>query len=280
MYSVQDTLAGGFPHSEIFGSKLVRSSPKHIAAYHVLHRLSAPRHPPNALKTLDHSHFRCPSRALAQNGIDRKDQLLRDLPDRSGLSLRVRATDPLPGLGQTFSSRCQKSRNRPEPMRIVLCVRTLRSAGCRHERIAIKGSNWSLPSEVWWSQPVRPQGRRPEDEQRDKSAGFTTSEAKWWSQTGSNRRPPACKAGALPTELWPRQDRQEGPAMSTWIMVGPGRLELPTSRLSGVRSNHLSYGPPTRRCGVARAEGAKARSHKRVREERETKTAVSRHSWS
>jgi hypothetical protein len=27
----------------------------------------------------------------------------------------------------------------------------------------------------------------------------------WWSQTGSNRRPPACKAGALPTELWPHQ---------------------------------------------------------------------------
>ena len=27
------------------------------------------------------------------------------------------------------------------------------------------------------------------------------------------------------------------------ILVGPGRLELPTSRLSGVRSNRLSYGP-------------------------------------
>ena len=27
-------------------------------------------------------------------------------------------------------------------------------------------------------------------------------------------------------------------------MVGPDRLELSTSRLSGVRSNHLSYGPP------------------------------------
>ena len=26
----------------------------------------------------------------------------------------------------------------------------------------------------------------------------------WWSQTGSNRRPPACKAGALPAELWPQ----------------------------------------------------------------------------
>ena len=28
------------------------------------------------------------------------------------------------------------------------------------------------------------------------------------------------------------------------LMVGPGRFELPTSRLSGVRSNQLSYGPP------------------------------------
>ena len=30
-------------------------------------------------------------------------------------------------------------------------------------------------------------------------------------------------------------------------LVGPGRLELPTLRLSGVRSNHLSYGPTGRR---------------------------------
>src|SRR5215217_168403 len=51
---------GGFPHSEILGSKLVRSSPRLIAAYHVLHRLSAPRHPPDALTTLDYSHDQCP----------------------------------------------------------------------------------------------------------------------------------------------------------------------------------------------------------------------------
>ena len=36
-------------------------------------------------------------------------------------------------------------------------------------------------------------------------------------------------------------------AHQTEGMVGPGRLELPTSRLSGVRSNHLSYGPGRRR---------------------------------
>ena len=32
---------------------------------------------------------------------------------------------------------------------------------------------------------------------------------RWWSQSGSNRRPQACKASALPTELWPRT-RGEG----------------------------------------------------------------------
>src|ERR1700678_3925865 len=46
-------IEGGFPHSEILGSKPVRGSPRLIAAYHVLHRLSAPRHPPNTLLALD-----------------------------------------------------------------------------------------------------------------------------------------------------------------------------------------------------------------------------------
>ena len=56
MYSLYDTaLGGGLPHSEILGSKLTGSSPRLIAACHVLHRLSMPRHPPNALQTLDHS---------------------------------------------------------------------------------------------------------------------------------------------------------------------------------------------------------------------------------
>jgi hypothetical protein len=55
------SIIGGFPHSEIAGSKLIRSSPTLIAAYHVLHRLCMPRHPPIALKTLDHSHCQYPS---------------------------------------------------------------------------------------------------------------------------------------------------------------------------------------------------------------------------
>jgi hypothetical protein len=42
----------GFPHSEIRGSKPARGSPRLIAACYVLHRLSVPRHPPNALLRL------------------------------------------------------------------------------------------------------------------------------------------------------------------------------------------------------------------------------------
>ena len=45
--------SGGFPHSEISGSKPIPGSPKLNAGYHVLHRLLLPRHPPNALFALD-----------------------------------------------------------------------------------------------------------------------------------------------------------------------------------------------------------------------------------
>src|SRR5208337_5070336 len=49
MNSDEDTLAGGLPHSEIPGSTIARISPGLFAACHVLHRLSVPRHPPDAL---------------------------------------------------------------------------------------------------------------------------------------------------------------------------------------------------------------------------------------
>ena len=39
----------GLPHSEIHGLKVICTYPQLIAAYHVLHRLLEPRHPPFAL---------------------------------------------------------------------------------------------------------------------------------------------------------------------------------------------------------------------------------------
>ena len=44
-----EVCSAGFPHSEISGSMDICSSPKLFAAYHVLHRLLVPRHPPCAL---------------------------------------------------------------------------------------------------------------------------------------------------------------------------------------------------------------------------------------
>ena len=46
-------LRGGLPHSDIFGSKIAPISPKLFAGCHVLHRLLVPRHPPDALITLE-----------------------------------------------------------------------------------------------------------------------------------------------------------------------------------------------------------------------------------
>ncbi len=135
-----------------------------------------------------------------------------------------------------------------------------------------------------------------------KSREAHCAKRRWWSQTGSNRRPHACKARALPTELWPLLRRSFGgqapfrcdakgrvprSPVGRSRMVGPGRLELPTSRLSGVRSNQLSYGPswaPPQPGMNARPAPWGSRSHRgRARmgdggdeEERETKTAASR----
>ena len=109
-------VGGGFPHSEIVGSKLVRSSPTLIAAYHVLHRLSAPRHPPNALKALDRSHDRRPFRrswrTLIPNGgrksLDQLASWFAHATARSGAvscqtSRILRATGSEGGTNQSFT---------------------------------------------------------------------------------------------------------------------------------------------------------------------------------
>ena len=53
-----ESLRGGFPHSGTAGLKVVRTYPTLCAAYHALHRLQIPRHPPCALSNLDPYTFR------------------------------------------------------------------------------------------------------------------------------------------------------------------------------------------------------------------------------
>ncbi len=94
----------------------------------------------------------------------------------------------------------------------------------------------------------------------------------WWSWPGSNRRPPACKTGALPTELQPRRgkpDAGEPEAPSAGKrMVGLSGLEPLTSRLSGGRSNQLSYRPTCADPELAQ-EGSLTSEHKKKRSDRD-----------
>ena len=78
----------------------------------------------------------------------------------------------------------------------------------------------------------------------------------WWRLAGSNRWPPACKAGALPAELNPHIHSQlkmengklkffnfQLSILNYFEVVGQNGLEPSTSRLSVVCSSQLSYWP-------------------------------------
>ena len=120
-------------------------------------------------------------------------------------------------------------------------------------------------NETDFHRTARRRRKLKEESRQARKRVFSASRASnvWWSQTGSNRRPHACKARALPTELWPRSEepaqydqesfgatrraRRRGKnragQATTIEVVGLGGLEPPTSRLSSARSNQLSYKP-------------------------------------
>jgi hypothetical protein len=70
----------------------------------------------------------------------------------------------------------------------------------------------------------------------------------WWSQSGSNRRPQACKASALPTELWPLVDTcsQNTPAPTrskkcAWAFTAANN---PAKHHTGSPCERSEYGGP------------------------------------
>ena len=159
------------PHSEIAGSKLIRSSPTLIAAYHVLHRLCMPRHPPNALTTLDRSHCQCPPAPRGANGIGVSRPASRDID-----GARRSAHAPW--------CHSQRRERRQSQMANHPAIRSMSSLYDVHEHAAPRvAGNLYLSTRVTSGADAR---------------------RTWWSRTGSNRRPEACKATALPTELRPR----------------------------------------------------------------------------
>src|ERR1700694_4462703 len=93
MNSDRDTLAGGLPHSEIPGSPIARISPGLFAACHVLHRLSVPRHPPDALLMLLAPH---PTANIVRPGVAPSNAADRTMP-RAAPGPHHQALRRLPG---------------------------------------------------------------------------------------------------------------------------------------------------------------------------------------
>src|SRR5215813_9919457 len=173
MDSAEDRLAAGLPHSEIPGSTIARPSPQLIAACHVLHRLSVPRHPPDALRRL-----------ISASST-------REAP-------RTEAS-ALPDTWHPYIDTSPRSRNNPR-------LRTRRGVPLR-PKTAIVPSSHSLHNVQYpRSLPRSAADRSPRISVLSRSSSRSAHPLLtpgWWRRTGSNRRPHACKARALPTELRP-----------------------------------------------------------------------------
>ena len=159
-----------------------------------------PRHPPIALKTLDRSHCQCPSRDLEEivartrscaepgfNGIGTKRPASRDRFEGAVRQTHhMREIERLPRQITTLTAHEVRTN-----LLFTMSNRTGGKARCSPQTLFsndffsdtfISTRHLFLP----WRRSDNPCGLR-----------------EWWSRTGSNRRHPACKAGALPAELRP-----------------------------------------------------------------------------
>src|SRR5579885_469103 len=97
---------GGLPHSEIPGSPIARISPGLFAACHVLHRLSVPRHPPDALLLRSTPHPSPPdARLLPKTLRQTRAQPTRRAPGPPPRSRHVSPLHPINQPPETASHR-------------------------------------------------------------------------------------------------------------------------------------------------------------------------------
>ena len=231
----------GFPHSGISGSKAACASPKHFVAYHALLRLLPPRHPPCALSSLTSIQSPFPARQAREAGIVSRRECLSYL----GVSFRLiplcSCQGPLHGRpvppAKSYLSRRRGARQHR------LCRfsrRRAASASATSPGLTRRFSSGSPPQAPW---------------------RLSAQAEGWWRRADSNRRPPACKADALPLSYAPGRPRliwsggrrsgrttgaldlSERADQLSCVpdgLVGAGGVEPPTSALSGPRSNQLS----------------------------------------
>ena len=196
------------PHSEIHGSKGARPSPRLFAACHVLHRLSVPRHPPNALRRLisaadKTAHAR--PRALTQGhrgGLSRSNHRRNNsaIGDQASRIRRPSTPTPRPNRsGHLPLHNVQYPYGHATGTTAISCVLPGSLPSRRSPpRTSLLGSPGACSARA--RQALRDGHRQ--------TLHRTVCRWPWWRRTESNRRPQACKASALPTELRPRSRSQ------------------------------------------------------------------------
>jgi hypothetical protein len=187
-------LRARFPDSEICGSTGARPSSQLIAACYVLHRLCAPRHPPNALAVRLIAQHSFHAQKQAQAGSGSKSAPCTDHFRDGMYAIR---------LSVFRINRSCKPANPAFTMSEIL------------ETSGHNGRKFKTCVSVETANSSAKAGGADRDRTDDlKLAKLALSQLSY------------------------------GPGFETvlWV-VGPGRVERPTSRLSGVRSNHLSYEP-------------------------------------
>jgi hypothetical protein len=277
---------GGFPHSEIYGSKLIRSSPWLIAAYHVLHRLSAPRHPPNALKALDRSHDRCPHtrQSLLHAALKPELETQNSTPAVKPCALHAAGYDlerPVCFVRSNRQRGGQASLKRNKDAEALQAKRSHSIPGdydCGIRNcLQIRTSERSPLYDVINPQSISPTSEViPRTNQRYIGAHCLNTlnnqqNLKFLVEADGIEPTTSCLQSTRSPRWSPFRDRTDdlklaklplSQLMSTSAaalkakranMVGLGGFEPPTSRLSSARSNQLSYRPKAKQlCGAAK----------------------------
>lgn len=163
-----------------------------------------PRHPPIALKTLDRSHCQCPP---AQSRRDCRFSLplarLASAQSRRDCRLeqilcRIRSDvigTKRPASRDRFEGAVRQTHHMREIERLPRQITNLSA----HE----------VRTNLLFTMSNRTSGKPRSSPQTFLRMTFSfistrhLFQGRWWSRTGSNRRHPACKAGALPAELRP-----------------------------------------------------------------------------
>ena len=158
----------GFPHSDIPGSKSVCDSPRLIAAYHVLHRLLVPRHPPCALSSLTGIQS---SKVLPYCGYPASHFRLSKIEAR-----RASVTGPSINTRSIFGARSIWPRESRDPLL------SGGDSGARTRSLRLAKPALSQLSYIPWISRTSP-------------AGAARSE--WWAWVDSNHPPHAYQACAL-----------------------------------------------------------------------------------